>query len=171
MGPAARPRSAVSTAIWIGRGGTDPRGKIRDLSREPVVIPYQKFMSAVRGHLSWVIAGWLACQFAGAVAPLALHVFRTPSASHDDCDCPIAPGQACPMHHKSEQKNEADRTCKIRNASGGPEAALLAQAGGIGLLPPSTGTVSAFVQCASVRTPTPSAILRAHRPESPPPRA
>jgi hypothetical protein len=124
-------------------------------------------MRAVRSHLSWVIAGWLACQFAGMAAPLAMHALSAPSGSHDECDCPIAPGQACPMHHTGE----GDRTCKIRNASGGSEAALLAQAGGIGLLPPSTVTVSAFVQCASVRTETPSAILRAHRPESPPPRA
>ena len=125
-------------------------------------------MVAVRSHLSWVIAGWLVCQFAGVAAPLALYAAITPSSSHDkECDCPIAPGQACPMHHT----NEGARTCKIRNASGGSEAALLAQAGGIGLLPSTTVTVSAFEQCAAVRTATPSAILRAHRPESPPPRA
>jgi hypothetical protein len=123
-------------------------------------------MVFVRSRLSWVIAGWLACQFAAAAAPLALQAINVPSGIHDECDCPIAPGQACPMHHT----DEGDRTCKIRNASGGSQAALLAQAGGIGLLPPSTVTVSAFEPCASVRTETPAAIPRAHRPEFPPPR-
>ena len=125
-------------------------------------------MVAVRSHLSWVIAGWLVCQFAGVAAPLALYAAITPSSSHDkECDCPIAPGQVCPMHHTTE----GARTCKIRNASGGAEATLLAQAGGIGLLPPSTVTVSAFAQCASVRTATHPAIARVRVPESPPPRA
>ena len=125
-------------------------------------------MGTVRSHLSWVIAGWLVCQFAGVAAPLALYASTTPSGSHDEtCGCPIAPGQACPMHHTGE----GVRTCKIRNASGGSEATLLAQAGGIGLLPTATVTVSAFDQCASVRTATPPAITRVHVPESPPPRA
>ena len=157
----------MSPKIWIRRGGTGPLGKIHDLSGEPVVIRYQKSMVAVRSHLSWVIAGWLACQFAGVAAPLALHAISTSSGSHDECDCPIAPGQACPMHHTGE----GDRTCKIRNASRGSEATLLAQAGGIGLLPPSTVTVSTFQPGDIVRAATPCAILRAHRPESPPPRA
>jgi hypothetical protein len=124
-------------------------------------------MVAVRGHLSWLISGWLVCQIAGVVAaPLALLV-SAPSAHDEQCTCPIAPGQACPMHHAPE----GDQTCKMRNASGGSEAALLALAGGVGLLPPATVTESAFHPGDIVRSGTPSAILRAHRPESPPPRA
>lgn len=89
-------------------------------------------MVGVRSHLSWVIAGWLVCQFASVAAPLALYAAITPSSGHDkECDCPIAPGQVCPMHHT----NEGARTGEIRNASGGSEATFLAQAGEIGLLP------------------------------------
>src|SRR5438046_1009334 len=99
-------------------------------------------MRALRRHLPWAIAGWLACQMAGlTAAPLALSGAHASPADHDEkCDCPVAPGQACPMHHT----REGDRTCKIRHAFGGSDAALLALAGGVGVLPRPTASVSAF---------------------------
>ena len=94
-----RSRRTVRKAIWIRRGHTDPLGKNCALTSEPIVIPYQISMAAVRNRLSWVIAGWLVCQFAGVAAPLTLYAISTASGGHDaTCDCPIAPGQACPMH-------------------------------------------------------------------------
>ena len=126
-------------------------------------------MHALRRHLSCVIACWLACQMAGvAAAPLALYTASAPSGDHaEKCECPVAPGQACPMH----RTREGDRTCKMRNASGGSEAALLAPAGGAGVLPTPTVTVSAFDPGAIVLVATPAAIVRIPVPESPPPRA
>ena len=124
-------------------------------------------MQLVRRHLAWVICGWLACQFTGlAAAPVVL--WRVTAAhAGEECDCPLDPGATCPMHHKARDEN----ACKLRSAFGSSEQALFALAGGSGVLPESTVTVSAFVPGAVVPVTRPSAILRAHRPESPPPRA
>ena len=124
-------------------------------------------MQVFRRHLAWVVCAWLTCQLAGvAAAPIML--WGT-TAAHDEqeCDCPLLPGQACPMHHNGKH----DTTCKMRNAFGGSDAALFALSGGFGVLPPSTVTVSTFAPGAVVPLGGPSAVTRAHRPESPPPRA
>jgi hypothetical protein len=103
------------------------------------------------------------------VAPLALSCQGTPAA-HDDeqrC-CPgMHPGQVCPMHHT----REGGRTCKMRSACGPSDAALVALSGGLGVLPPATPPVSAFALGDLHATVAASAIARAYRPESPPPRA
>jgi len=70
------------------------------------------------------------------------------------------------MHHK----REGERTCKMRDACGRADAGLVALAGVVGLLPDATIAVNAFAVSGPVRTIVPSAIARAYRPESPPPR-
>ena len=125
-------------------------------------------MPFVRRRISWVVGVWLACQLAGIVAaPLAFCCRPIASADEEDC-CPgLAPGQMCPMHHK----REGERTCKMRDACTRADAGLVALAGVVGLLPATTGVVSAFAIGAPPRAAVSSAIARAHRPESPPPRA
>jgi hypothetical protein len=97
------------------------------------------------------------------------------TASHDDreCECPIAPGQACPMHHngKDHAGKRDDTTCTLRNAFPADDTALFAHAGGFGILPGPMAVATDFDPGAVVLTAAPSALLRAYRPESPPPRA
>ena len=114
----------------------------------------------------WVVCGWLACQLVGvAAAPVTLWG----AIDHDDqeCDCPLLPGQTCPMHHNGKH----DTTCKMRNAFGGAEASLFALTGGFGVLPTPTTTVSAFHPGAAVRTDAAFVIAQPFVPEAPPPRA
>src|SRR5256885_13429799 len=126
-------------------------------------------MPAVRRRLSWVVAFWLVCQVAGVVAaPLALCCRSTPAADDDERCCPgLLPGQICPMHHR----REGERTCKMRDACSRADASLVALAGIVGLLPDATLCVRAFPIGHPLRAVAPSAIARACRPESPPPRA
>ena len=126
-------------------------------------------MCFVRRHFAWMICGWLACQVASvAAAPLAFCCKSVPAADPDDRCCPgMLPGQICPMHHTQEGK----RTCKMRNACTPSDAALIALASGIGIVPDPTLTVNVFDSGTFVAAMTASAILRAHVPESPPPRA
>jgi hypothetical protein len=125
-------------------------------------------MLSVRRHLAWVVCGWIACQLASvAAAPLVLwHM----TAAHDDreCECPVAAGQACPMHHgqKSDQP-----LCKLRNASPTADALLLSLNSSSGLVPEPIPTGAVLRPGAIVRTGTPAAVLRIDRPDSPPPRA
>ena len=125
-------------------------------------------MFGVRRRVSWIVCLWLASQVAGIVAaPLAFCCQSAVAADEEEC-CPgLLPGQICPMHHKSQD----DRTCKMRDACGLADAGLVSLAGVVGLLPRPTAVVSAFDLCDAVTSPAPSAIARAYRPESPPPRA
>ena len=124
-------------------------------------------MFVFRRHLAWLVGGWLACQFAGiAAAPVML--WRV-AATHEGevCDCPLAPGAVCPMHHTLKH----DGTCKMRNAFGGSAEALLALAGGNGVLPPNTVHVNVFQPGEVVGMPATVSISRAFVPDAPPPRA
>lgn len=118
--------------------------------------------------MSWVVGVWLACQLAGVVAAPLAFCCRTIQVDDDEVCCPgLLPGQMCPMHHK----REGERTCKMRDACNRADAGLVALAGVVGLLPKTTVVVNAFAVGAPPRAAVPSAIARAHRPESPPPRA
>ena len=125
-------------------------------------------MSFARRHMSCVIALWIACQIAGiAAAPVAFCCRGVPTIEDDKC-CPgLLPGQVCPMHHTKE----GERTCKMRNACARSDAALIALATGVGLLPQATALVSVFDPGTLVKDASASALRRAHLPESPPPRA
>lgn len=126
-------------------------------------------MSLVRRRLSWLIGAWLLCQVANvAAAPLTFCCQNVATADDEEKCCPgLLPGQVCPMHHTKE----GERTCKMRNACARADAALVALAGGIGVLPPATAVVNTFDLGDRLRTAPRSIILRACRPESPPPRA
>jgi hypothetical protein len=126
-------------------------------------------MVFVRRYLSWLIGAWLACQIAGvAAAPVTFSCKDVPT-SHDEAECctGLKPGQVCPMHHTTAGKRE----CKMRNACGQSDAALMALAGGVGDLPSATSVVNAFDLCDVVRDLAATAIPRTDRPDSPPPRA
>jgi hypothetical protein len=126
-------------------------------------------MVCVRRHLSWLICAWLACQIAGIAAAPVTFCCKDITSSHDEADCcpGLAPGQLCPMHHTVAGKRE----CKMRNACGPSDAALMALAGGIGVPPPATPVVSAFDLRETVHDRTAAVIPGTARPESPPPRA
>ena len=123
-------------------------------------------MLFARRRLALVACLWLAGQIAGiAAAPVAftLHDVQT-------CEelCPaLLSGQDCPMHHTQEGK----RTCKMRSAGAGSDAALISLAGVIAVLPQPTDAVSIFVPGILLADASSSALLRAAIPESPPPRA
>lgn len=126
-------------------------------------------MTRVRRRLSWLIGAWLLCQIANvAAAPLTFCCQSVAGAADEDTCCPgLLPGQVCPMHHPKD----GGRTCEMRNACARADAALVALAGGVGVLPPATVVASPFdsgdLPHASLRP----AIRRSRRPESPPPRA
>jgi hypothetical protein len=126
-------------------------------------------MSVVRRRLSWIICGWLACQLAGlAVAPFALCCDNAHALDATPACCRgLPPGQKCPMHHTGE----GDRTCKMRSACGGSNAALLTLSGGIGMIPAATSAVTAFDPGERIAALSVSALPRADRPDAPPPRA
>lgn len=126
-------------------------------------------MSLVRRRLSWLIGAWLLCQIANvAAAPLTFCCQNVATADDEEECCPgLLPGQVCPMHHTKAD----ERTCKMRDACARTDAALVALAGGIGVLPPATAVVNTFDPGDLLRPAPRSAILRAYRPESPPPRA
>lgn len=126
-------------------------------------------MSAARRRLPWVVCIWLTCQLAGvAAAPLAFCCRSIPAADDDGPCCPgLLPGQICPMHHT----REGQRTCKMRDACGRADAALVSLAGVVGLLPDATSTVSAFAVGAPIAPTAPSTTSRADRPDAPPPRS
>jgi hypothetical protein len=126
-------------------------------------------MSLVRRRLSWLIGVWLLCQIANvAAAPLAFCCQKAVTADDEEKCCPgLLPGQVCPMHHK----REGERTCKMRDACGRSDAALVALAGGAGVLPPATAVVNSFDLCDLLRLAPRSALVRTSFPESPPPRA
>jgi hypothetical protein len=126
-------------------------------------------MPLFRRRLSWMIGVWLSCQIAGlAAAPFALCCDGANAADQPATCCRgLAPGQTCPMHHGGGK----DTTCKMRSACGHSDAALLTLAGGLGILPSATISVTAFDPGSILRPAVPSTELRAERPDSPPPRA
>ena len=126
-------------------------------------------MALVRRRLSWLIGAWLLCQLANvAAAPLTFCCQNVATAGDEEKCCPgLLPGQVCPMHHAKE----GERTCKMRNACAGTDAALVELAGGIGVLPAGPAVGSTFDLCDLPRPAPRSAVVRTDRPESPPPRA
>jgi hypothetical protein len=127
------------------------------------------FMFLVRRHFSWLIGAWFLCQFANvAAAPLTFCCQNVASVGDEEECCPgLLPGQVCPMHHAKQ----GERTCQMRSTCTGSDAALVALAGGIGVLPPATAVVNSFALGDRLRPAPRSAVVRAYRPESPPPRA
>jgi hypothetical protein len=126
-------------------------------------------MFVVRRYLSWLICACLACQIAGVVAaPVTFCCQNVTAADDEEKCCPgLLPGQMCPMHHT----REGVRTCKMRNSCAQADAALIALAGGLGIVSHGTPVASAFDRGDVLRASQPIAVSHAYRPESPPPRA
>jgi hypothetical protein len=126
-------------------------------------------MSLVRRRLSWLICCWLAVQIAGYVAaPFALCCEDVLASALPDCCKLVAPGQTCPMHHKEDSD---ENTCKMRNGCAPSDSALVSLSGGIGVMPTLTSDVIAFTAGDSLSGLTESGLVRAARPDAPPPRA
>lgn len=125
-------------------------------------------MVFVRRHLSWLIGACLACQLAGiAAAPIALCCKDLPISDDDtECCAGLMPGQVCPMHHTKA----GERECRMRDVCAPSDAALIALAGGVGVLPSATPVVSSFDVGPVAADLSATALLRAVRPEAPPPR-
>jgi len=120
------------------------------------------------GFLRSVAVVWLTCHLAAVcVAAVAA---CCPPAHHEDQQtecCPgVGPGQVCPMHHTTEGKPE----CVMRSTCGHTDAALVSLSGGIGVLPHFSTSFVTFQSLDPVSALTVSAIARAERPDSPPPR-
>ena len=135
-----------------------------------------KAMLGFRRHLSWAICGWLASQIVGIVAAPALVWQLTASQVDQACDCPLGPGQACPMHqggtHDGKHDSKQDTpTCKLRNAFPASDAAMFSQSGAFGILPRPMVALTVFHPGVLVHARTPVAIAHAYLPEAPPPRA
>lgn len=127
-------------------------------------------MLGIRRRLSWILAGWLAFQLAGIVAPVVLSAAGH-SAGDSLCECPgTEPGAACPMHHGQAPRHDDANRCRLENTCAPTDAALLSLAGGIGVLPQS---MSAEIQAveASVGATGSILITRTELPDSPPPRS
>ncbi len=125
-------------------------------------------MSVVRRRLSWVVGAWLLCQIANVTAAPVMFHYQTVATADDDECCPgLLPGQVCPMHHTKA----GEKTCKMRSGCAQSDAALVALAVGIVAPLAKTPSVSAFALGALPHSSPESAIVRAYRPESPPPRA
>ena len=71
------------------------------------------------------------------------------------------------MHHTTEGKPE----CVMRSTCGHTDAALVSLSAGIGLVPHFSTTLVTMQSLDTVRATTPSALARAERPDSPPPRS
>jgi hypothetical protein len=108
-------------------------------------------------------------QIAGYVAaPFALCCEDPSAIALPDCCKLVAPGQTCPMHHK---ENSDESTCKMRNACARADSALVSLSGGVGVMPTLTSDVIAFTAGDSLSGLTESGLIRAARPDAPPPRA
>src|SRR5437879_3899867 len=119
-------------------------------------------MRLLRHRLSWLPAVWLVFQIAVIAAPL---VAATGSAIEEACTCPGGVhATTCPMHHggpakaggttDSASKQSAAR-CAMHNAEPPSELALLALAGGAGVLPQ-------LVTCEVARQSNPYILLQSH---------
>jgi len=111
---------------------------------------------------------WLACQLV-AVCVVTVAACCPPSDHHQQTKCcpGVGPGQVCPMHHTKEGEPE----CVMRSMCGHADAALISLAGGLGLLPHLSTSLVTLQSLDAMSAMTPSALARADRPDSPPPRS
>jgi hypothetical protein len=128
-------------------------------------------MRSIRRHLSWMLAGWLAFQFAAIAAPVVLAA--SGAAFEETCTCAGSVHAAtCPMHHgKDAAPKDQSNRCSVKNAYPPADFALLALAGGAGVLPRllAIDVVDPSRTPISIQAETPSS--RTELPDSPPPRA
>lgn len=128
-------------------------------------------MPSLRRRLSLLAMCWFCCQLAGFVAaPIVLGATSPVVATEPPCDCPgTLPGQACPMHKGHAESQRDENTCQLRNACTPSDAALLALAGSIAVLPAASVAEVSLAPAALGRIVL-HPIARAELPEAPPPR-
>jgi hypothetical protein len=132
-------------------------------------------MPSFRRRLSWILAGWLVCQFAGLVAPVAL---AAAGVVEDLCTCPgTQDGATCPMHHdkgtptdQTPIKDQASR-CVVRSAAGPTDVALWSLSSGGGVLPQAVDVAVVDSVLGLVTPLTVTSSSRPALPDAPPPRA
>jgi hypothetical protein len=115
-----------------------------------------------------MLAAWLVFQLVGITAPL---IAATGSALQEACTCPGgAHATTCPMHHGKETPKDSTNRCSMTNAYAPADLALLALAGGAGLLPRLVTSDSVDKALARVMLSFDILSSRSELPDSPPPR-
>ena len=130
-------------------------------------------VGALRGRLSWLVAGWIVIQttmlFASPVA-----IYASASAQDSDCACPNAsPGAQCPMHKHGgshHESSEQSPRCAMRSAL--PDvSALMISAVATGVVPQSRFVSDIQFEFTDLHIRSSSISSRIDLPEAPPPRA
>ena len=132
-------------------------------------------MNIVRRRIARVAMIWALLQILGIAAPLGL-LAAPHAAAAPLCTCPGGDhGATCPMHHGSEAASEgasnSEARCRLQNACASTDVALLALAGGTGVLPPVAVVIPAARLSVGVTALATVRASRAQSPDSPPPRA
>jgi hypothetical protein len=130
----------------------------------------------LRLHLAQIVGVWLVCQ-AGVLAAGSLSMAGVLVNVGDHaamCTCGASgPDHDCPMHgkhtdHESTGKPAPD--CAMRSGNAATEATLASIFIGIGLVPPAQIAALAEPTLESIPALPAPVLLRAERPDSPPPR-
>jgi hypothetical protein len=128
-------------------------------------------MRSTGSRFLWLLRIWLLVQLAGIGAPVALAATQGLLADSELCDCPGTDhGATCPMHHPASARPAAKGQCVVRGTHATLDAALLAMAGGVGVLPIRVQLhtpVAPFAFAATSGTVLP---FRSDLPDAPPPR-
>jgi hypothetical protein len=93
-------------------------------------------MRAICSRFLWLLRVWLLVQLVGVGTPVALAATHGLLADSELCDCPGTDhGATCPMHHPMSARPATQGQCVVRGTHVTLDAALLAMAGGVGVLP------------------------------------
>ena len=138
-------------------------------------------MRLFRRRLSWMFTTWLMFQLAGIGASVVL---AATEAIEEACTCPGgAHGTTCPMHHGAASRSPNARyatgrtntnlvnRCAMNSTNPPTDLALLALAGGAGILPGSAVIDQAAQICGRTSLLSTNPSFRTELPDSPPPRA
>ena len=124
-------------------------------------------MSRHKRRTVWIAVVWLVFQLTAQTLPLAANSLI---ADAEVCTCPGGtPGAPCPMHHHGHGVAGDQNAPALRNACAPPDVALLALAGGMGILPQAV-SISADRMPTVVPSTDSTTLRRAHIPDAPPPR-
>lgn len=130
-----------------------------------------KRMRGLRTHLRSAAAAWLFVQVAALSAAPVVFAATATLVAADGCECPdAASGGSCPMHHDVTSTGDETTACHMRGSCAAADVALLALAGGAGVL-------SQPMACAQdpvvsyVRPVRATLVSQSDVPDSPPPRS
>lgn len=126
-------------------------------------------MTRIRRHLTHVFAGWLACQLAATVAPMAMGVLaiHVQEATKSECCRGEGPGKMCPMHRPLPT---GARECRMTAGCGSTDFATVSVSGGpvrpVGVVIAAPAPMADLFTAFTARRP-----FRTIAPDLPPPRA